>query len=76
MKQTAVEFYNSKIKLFESWVETKQISWKEYHKKKDNLINQAKEMEKEQINDACYEGYYQEGMYDTRAYYDKKYKQQ
>ena len=74
MKQTAVEFYNSKIKLFESWVETKQISWKEYHKKKDNLINQAKEMEKEQINDACYEGYYQEGMYDTRAYYDKKYK--
>ena len=53
MEQTAVEFYNSKIKLFESWVETKQISWKEYHKKKDNLINQAKEMEKQQIIDAA-----------------------
>ena len=39
-------------------------------------IEKAKEMEKEQINDACYEGYYQEGMYDTRAYYDKRYKQQ
>ena len=41
-----------------------------------NIWEQAKEIEKEQINDACYEGYYQEGMYDTRAYYDKKYKQQ
>ena len=39
-------------------------------------FDHAKEIEKEQINDACYEGYYQEGMYDTRAYYDKKYKQQ
>ena len=37
-------------------------------------FDHAKEMEKEQINDACYEGYYQEGMYDTRAYYDNKYK--
>jgi hypothetical protein len=40
------------------------------------LIEQAKEMEKEQLNDACYDGYYQEVMYDTRAYYDNKYKQQ
>ena len=39
-----------------------------------HIIEQAKAMEKEQINDACYEGYYQEGIYDTRAYYDKKYK--
>ena len=37
-------------------------------------FDHAKEMEKEQINDACYDGYYQEGMYDTRAYYDNKYK--
>lgn len=40
----------------------------------ERILNEAKEMEKEQINDACYEGYYQEGMYDTRAYYDNKYK--
>jgi hypothetical protein len=46
------------------------------------IIDQALEMEKEQLNDACYDGYYQElvrlgaGMYDTRAYYDNKYKQQ
>jgi putative NIF3 family GTP cyclohydrolase 1 type 2 len=40
------------------------------------IIDQALEMEKEQLNDACYDGYYQEVMYDTRAYYDNKYKQQ
>ena len=68
MKQTAVE-----------WLLENLIS--EPHSEEDFNYNsecwdRAKEMEKEQINDACYEGYYQEGMYDTRAYYDKKYKQQ
>ena len=66
MKQTAVE-----------WLLENLIS--EPHSEEDFNYNsecwdRAKEMEKEQINDACYEGYYQEGMYDTRAYYDKKYK--
>jgi len=32
----------------EFWVETKQITWKEYHKEKDKLLEQAKEMQKEQ----------------------------
>ena len=68
MKQTAVE-----------WLLENLIS--EPHSEEDFNYNsecwdRALEMEKEQINDACYEGYYQEGMYDTRAYYDKKYKQQ
>ena len=44
---TAVEWFNSKIKQLEFWVETRQITWKEYHKEKDKLIDQAKEMEKE-----------------------------
>ena len=66
MKQTAVE-----------WLLENLIS--EPHSEEDFNYNsecwdRALEMEKEQINDACYEGYYQEGMYDTRAYYDKKYK--
>jgi hypothetical protein len=47
-QQTAVEWFNSKIKQLEFWVETKQITWEEYHKEKDKLIEQAKEMEKEQ----------------------------
>ena len=66
MKQTAVEWLVDQI--FND-VDLKDSILK-------LAIQQAKEMEKEQINDACYEGYYQEGMYDTRAYYDKKYKQQ
>lgn len=48
--KTAVEWYELKIKNIEFWVETKQITWKEYHKEKNKLLNQAKEMEKEQSN--------------------------
>ena len=60
-KQTAVEW------LIEQWpILESQIP--------ERILTEAKEIEKEQINDACYEGYYQEGMYDTRVYYDKKYK--
>ena len=62
MKQTAVEW------LVEQYKKVGGISI--------SMAEQAKEMEKEQLNDACYAGYYQEGMYDTRAYYDNKYKQQ
>jgi hypothetical protein len=71
MKQTAVEWLGKEL---ESYGDPQfcEIKWEQL----DSLIQQAKEMEKEQINDACYEGYYQEGMYDTRSYYDKKYKQQ
>ena len=39
----------------------------------DNIFNQAKAMEKEQINRAYYDGYYQETMYDARRYYDDTY---
>ena len=65
MKQTAVEWLVEHLNLDETSLNYNKLT-----------IEKAKEMEKEQINDACYEGYYQEGMYDTRAYYDKKYKQQ
>jgi len=36
----------------------------------------SREMEKEQINQAAWDGYYQEGMIDIRNYYDFNYKQQ
>jgi 23S rRNA pseudoU1915 N3-methylase RlmH len=55
-QQTAVEWFNSKIKQLEFWVETKQITWKEYHKEKDKSIEQAKEMEKERIETAYNKG--------------------
>ena len=38
-----------------------------------DLANKALEKEKEQINKACYDGYYQEELYDTRNYYDQTY---
>jgi hypothetical protein len=47
--QTGVEWYISKIRRLEFWVETKQITWKEYHKEKDKLLEQAKEMEKQRM---------------------------
>ena len=36
-------------------------------------FEQAKAMEKEQINKACYDGYYQEELYDVRNYYNETY---
>ena len=65
-KQTAVEW----LKKILDGQKDKQFDYDEWC----IAFDHAKEMEKEQINDACYEGYYQEGMYDTRAYYDNKYK--
>jgi len=65
MKKTAVEWLIEHLNLDETSPNYNKL-----------IIDQALEMEKEQLNDACYDGYYQEGMYDTRSYYDNKYKQQ
>lgn len=37
------------------------------------VVERAKEMEKEQLNRACYDGYYQEERCDVREYYDETY---
>ena len=42
----------------------------------DVIVEQAKEMERKQINQACYDGYYQEELYDVRDYYNHNYKKQ
>jgi hypothetical protein len=39
----------------------------------EKLIEQAKQMEKEQINKAYYDGYYEEKLYDARSYYTDTY---
>ena len=36
-------------------------------------LEQAKYMEKQQINKACYDGYYQEELYDVRKYIEDTY---
>ena len=74
MKQTAVEWLFEQISTSKYFYNLMEDINSRSTIAQSDIIEQAKEMEKEQINDACYEGYYQEGMYDTRAYYDKKYK--
>jgi hypothetical protein len=38
-----------------------------------NILEQAKAMEKEQINKACYDGYYKEDEKYTYEYYNETY---
>ena len=40
----------------------------------DEILEQARAMEMEQINKACYDGYYREDLYDIRNYYNDTYK--
>jgi hypothetical protein len=46
---TAIEYYEEIMKVFDRWLEKKEISWDQYYNEKNKLIKQAKEMEKEQI---------------------------
>jgi hypothetical protein len=66
MEQTAVEWlYNNLESHFEhdgDLLEVVQFSFQ-----------QAKEMEKEQINKACYDGYYKEDEKYTYEYYNETY---
>ena len=55
-QQTAVEWLKLKTKQIDFFVETKQITWKEYHETKDYLYEQAKEKHKEETMDAFQAG--------------------
>jgi hypothetical protein len=61
-QQTALEWL-----LEQMLPEAGKVEWKE-------TIEKAKEMEKQQINQACYDGYYTEEWLDYRQYFDKKFK--
>ena len=84
MKQTAVEFYSQEeIKLTLDFLENK-ITQLEYGIKKLRLVEQAKEMEKEQIEFAYADGFangFDDGKYDDEPnyidnedYYNKTFK--
>ena len=60
-KQTAVEWLIDKISPYIT------------DEKATPLIEQAKQMEAEQLNQACYDGSYTEAWYDTRNYYKDTY---
>jgi sulfur relay (sulfurtransferase) DsrF/TusC family protein len=49
MKQTAVEWYNEQLNLYGDMAFNKEISLSQYHIKKQELVEQAKEMEKENL---------------------------
>jgi hypothetical protein len=77
-KQTAVEWYaEQEIELTLDFI-SKKINYFEYGIKKLRLIEQAKEMEKQQIKEACNQGYY-DGYKDNgnnpEQYYKETYEQ-
>ena len=53
---TAVEYYESLMKVFDRWLEKKEISIDRYYSEKDKLIKQVKAIEKKQIKDAWDDG--------------------
>ncbi len=56
MKQTAVEYYNQEIKELFNMHQDGEISGKMFHMSRLVALTKAKEMEKEQIIDAYYQG--------------------
>lgn len=68
-QQTAVEWLQEKVK--ETYSKENRLPLAYIL----DLINQAKAMEKEQIDKAHYDGYYREDLYDTKKYYNETYKE-
>jgi hypothetical protein len=56
MKQTAVEWYNEQLNLYGDMAFDKEISLGQYHIKKQELFEQAKEMEKQNIIESYCQG--------------------
>jgi len=54
MKQTAVEWYNEQLNMCGDMAFNKEITLGQYHIKKQELLQQAKEMEKDHIIDFAY----------------------
>lgn len=72
-KQTAVEWLFDQINdALIDFTEGK-ISASMYGIRVTEYKNKAKQMEAEQLNQACYDGYYTEELYDTRNYYKDTY---
>ena len=72
---TAVEYYESLMKVFDRWLEKKEISIDQYNSEKDKLIKQVKEIEKKQIMDAYNKGEFNQGCNgDAEQYYNETFK--
>ena len=73
MKKTAVEWYNEKLNLYGDMAFNKKITLGQYHIKKQELLEEAKEMEKEQIEDAYWDGIFNGEFLDGQGYYNENY---
>jgi hypothetical protein len=58
MKLTAVEWFNQQLNLYGDMAFNKEITLGQYHVKKQELLEQAKAMEAEQIMQAYNDGKY------------------
>jgi hypothetical protein len=77
--KTAVEWYNEQLNLYGDMAFNKEISLGQYHIKKQELLEQAKEMEREQIIEAFKQGVeYWNGddwkLIDIEQYYNETFK--
>ena len=71
--KTAVEWYNEQLNLYGDMAFNKEISLGQYHIKKQELLEQAKEMEKEQIMQAFANGKFYDKNWANR-YYNETFK--
>lgn len=73
MKQTAVDFLSEKY-MYVTWLRNRdEISAEEGDKMRAKYLAEAKEMEKEQIEDAYWEGIFNGEFLDGQGYYHETY---
>ena len=73
MKQTSVEWLANRIIDLEERLRLKEINLNDFIEEKDLLVEQAKEMEKEQIENAFNYGQFDLGM-EADEYYNETFK--
>jgi hypothetical protein len=72
-QQTAVEYLEAGYHNLCLELKTLDMSMTEFNKRLSGLFEYSKQMEKEQINKACYDGYYKEDEKYTYEYYNETY---
>jgi hypothetical protein len=72
-QETALDWYDSKIKQLEFQLETAQITWAEYYKEKGRLLGIAKEAEKLNIRWAFFAGTNNKDRKTSKEYHRQTY---
>ncbi len=73
-KQTAVEWIEDELSKLNSAIVAAEITQEEYHKQRVGLWEKSKQMEKEQIIDACIDAWGSDK--EPEEYYNEMYKKQ